>query len=160
MIFKKEKRSLPTFSIRDTKMLAKHGKLGTRGLRVMRGRAKTWKSTTCNIQSTVPLFLSFSLVNRQRDKTLTDHYIGEKLFYNIKIVNYLNSCFKSIGFHCNSDVRISSPFQSRLHNQLLFISKVDFHTCHRESHSYNSRSMKFLFAYDRPSSTNTRRMRM
>lgn len=35
-------------------MLAKHGKLGTRGLRVMRGTAKTCKSTTCNIQLAVP----------------------------------------------------------------------------------------------------------
>jgi len=33
--------------MRDTKILAKHGKLGTKGFKVIRGIAKTCRSTTC-----------------------------------------------------------------------------------------------------------------
>jgi hypothetical protein len=41
-----------TFSISETKILAKQGKLGTKGFRVIRGAAKICKSTTCNPNST------------------------------------------------------------------------------------------------------------
>jgi len=36
----------PTFSMRETYMLAKQGKLGTKGFKVMRGNRKACKSTT------------------------------------------------------------------------------------------------------------------
>jgi len=32
--------------MRETYIVAKHGKAGTRGFRVMRGEAKIWRSTT------------------------------------------------------------------------------------------------------------------
>lgn len=37
--------SFETFSNKDTTMLAKHGKVGTRGFKVTRGAANTCKST-------------------------------------------------------------------------------------------------------------------
>lgn len=36
-----------TLFMRDTKMLTKQGKLGTKGFKVIRGAAKTCRSTTC-----------------------------------------------------------------------------------------------------------------
>jgi len=93
-------------------MLAKQGKLGTKGFNVMRGRRKTCKSTTWKITE----FLA-----KQG---------GEKIIHSLLTdaqQKYLNGCFQPKCLNSNGDIRISSPFYRRLHNQLLLISHVNFH---------------------------------